>query len=108
MEDGYSRGFGGSKTHHEFILSMYQMYRSAQPTVNPALQQQQRALADKMAAGQQRYMDGVNQQRDNRNAAFANQQREKAWRQNQEMMHIQDEHCLIWNDAHTYCLKVHN
>ena len=108
MEDGFSRGFGGSQSHQGFMMSMYRMYQGARPTYNPVIAGQQADLANKMARGQNQFMNNFNEQRDRRNEAFAYSQKEKAWQQNNTMMYIQDEHCLLWNTAHTYCLKVHN
>ena len=108
MEDGFARGFGGRQSHDAFMTSMYQMYRSARPTYNPVIEQQQRQLADTMASRHQQNMDAMNQQQAQRNRAFAAQQRDKAWQQNEEMNYINNEHCAVWNTAHTYCLKVPN
>jgi len=108
MEDGFARGFGGRQSHDAFMASMYRMYQSSQPTFNPRLRQQQNDLAINMASGHQQFMNAFNQSGENRTAAFNNSMRAKAWQQNNTMMYIQDEHCAIWDSAHTFCLKVPN
>jgi hypothetical protein len=71
------------------------------------LRQQGQALANTMQGRQNAYMTMMGQQAADRNNAFNDHMRDKAWGQFNEMMFINDEHCL-WNDAHTLCVKVHN
>ena len=108
MESGYARFFAGSQSHDSFMQSMYQRYRSARPTYNPIIQQQEQSLANTMASRQQNYMNGVNAQRDRRNNAFYNQQRTKSQQQDNEMMYIQKEHCVVWNSDNSCRYKAPN
>jgi hypothetical protein len=71
------------------------------------LRQQRQALADTMQGRQNAYMTMMGQQAADQNNIFNDHMRDKAWGQFNEMMYINDEHCL-WNDAHTVCVKVHN
>ena len=60
-----------------------------------------------MANRQDAYMAMMNQQEADRNNAFNDHMRQKAWGQFNEMLYINDQRCL-WNDAHTACVVVHN
>jgi hypothetical protein len=71
------------------------------------LAQQGRDLASTMASRQNAYMDMMSQQEEDRNNAFNDHMRAKAWGQFNEMLYINDQHCM-WNDDHTKCLVVHN
>ncbi|MDQ2860601.1 MAG: hypothetical protein M3T55_07740 [Pseudomonadota bacterium] len=108
MESGYARFFAGSQSHDSFMRSMYQKYQSAQPTYNPVIKQQQRDLANIMSSRQQHYMNGVNAQRDNRNNTYYDQQRAKSQQQVNEMMYIQNEHCVVWNSDNSCRYKAQN
>lgn len=108
MEDGFSRGYGGSQSHHEFIMSMYQMYQSSHPTYNPALKAQQDDLARRMTGDHEEYMRGVDEERDRRRDNFDHDMQGKRNAQEDTMMHIQDEHCVEWNANGSCRYKVPN
>lgn len=108
MESGYARFFAGSQSHDSFMRSMYQKYQSARPTYNPVIEKQQHDLADTMASGQQNYMNEVNGQRDRRTNAFEDQQLAKSIQQENEMMYIQNEHCVRRNTDGSCRYKVPN
>jgi hypothetical protein len=64
-------------------------------------------LANTLQSRQSTYMNMMSQQAEDRNNAFDNHMRQKAWGQFNELMYINDEHC-VWNNDHSVCIKVHN
>jgi hypothetical protein len=71
------------------------------------LRREGQQLASTMQGRQATYMNMMSQQAEDRNNAFDNHMRQKAWGQFHEMMYINDEHC-VWNSDHSVCVKVHN
>lgn len=71
------------------------------------LSQEGQQLADTMAGRQASYMATMSQQEEDRNNSFNDHMRQKAWGQFNEMLYINDQHC-VWNDAHTACTAVQN